>query len=294
MAISAPSPPSTNLSALAPLTTTALTLSNLILVSPQKTVGYQPQNPPSADGTDSKAQQPPALLFNYEGEQTATIESDITDHYIEDNTAIQDQISLMPEVITTSGFIGELNDVVPLGLQTAKIAADKLTVIDGYIPGLSTSALLQYNTAFQLYQTGQQAINASVATWSSINGTNDINEINSSGLKNPISKIQTKQQIAFQQFYGYWRQRTLFTVQTPWAVFKNMAIKSLRAIQDAETKEISNFEITFKTIRTATTILENKLVQNRLQTQSGGIQDNGVTTGVPSISLDAALDGMES
>src|SRR6185312_8744514 len=100
-----------DLSSLASITTAATALSNLILVNPQKTIGYQPQNAPSNNG--QTAQLGPSLLFHYEGEQTASLESDITDHYIENNTAIQDQIALKPVIITTHGFIGELNDIPP-------------------------------------------------------------------------------------------------------------------------------------------------------------------------------------
>src|SRR5271170_7629799 len=113
--------------------TTGITaLSNLIVVSPQSTTGYQPQNPPSASGVISTAQQPPAILFHYEGEQTVALESDITDHYIEDNTAIQDQIALKPVMITTHGFIGELNDVPPSFLSLLQSASQKLTTISAY------------------------------------------------------------------------------------------------------------------------------------------------------------------
>jgi len=95
-----------NLSVLSSSTTSMTALSNLALVVPQvaglfassanpkNTVGYQPQNPQNLLGQIGGGQ--PALLFHYEGEQRATIESDITDHYVEDNTAIQDQIALRP------------------------------------------------------------------------------------------------------------------------------------------------------------------------------------------------------
>src|ERR1700729_4349756 len=119
-----------NISALSQVTTAATALSNLILVSPQSTIGYQPQNAPLANG--SPTQPPPSLLFHYEGEQVVSLQSDITDHYIEDNTALQDQIALKPEEVTTHGFIGELNDVAPPILAAVQAIADKLTVIDAY------------------------------------------------------------------------------------------------------------------------------------------------------------------
>ncbi len=253
-----------NLSAISQASNIARTLANLILVNPQKNIGYQPQNVPSWQ--KNTAAQPPALLFNYEGEQTVTLTSEITDHYIENNTAIQDQIALKPEKITTHGFVGELNDIAPAALEPLKFAAEKLTIISGYAPRLSTTALLAYANAFALYQTGASLVDSAVATWSSINGLlggagGGQSVINGGGLIPRPN--QTKQQIYFQQFYGYWRNRTLFTIQTPWAIFQDMAIESLRAIQDPETRVITDFEVTFKLMRFASTqIFTNELYGN--------------------------------
>lgn len=280
-----------NLSALAPITTGATALSNLVLVSPQKTIGYQPQNNPTNNGVSS--QQPPALLFHYEGEQTIALESDITDHYVEDNTAIQDQISIKPEIITTHGFIGELNDIAPAALAPIQAIANKLTTISAYTPALSATALLAYNEAFQLYQIGASAVQSAVAAWSSINGTGGESVISSGGLTSQSN--QNKQQVMFQQFYGYWRNRTLFTVQTPWAVFTNMAIKTLKAIQDAETNVITDFEVSFKTIRFASTQTDQGqglIADGRAATQSSGVVDQGVSTPVPGLSLTDGLAGV--
>lgn len=282
-----------NLSSLAPITTAATALSNLILVTPQSTIGYQPQNPNNPDGTVSLAQQPPALLFHYEGEQSVSIESDITDHFVEDNTAVQDQIALRPEVVNTHGFIGELNDIAPPALALAKTLADKLTIISPYTPALSTTALIAYSEAFLLYQVANNAINSAVAAWSSVTGTGGESVIDSTGLVPQTN--QNKQQIAFQQFYGFWRERRLFTVQTPWAVFKNMAIKSLRAVQDAETRVITDFEVSFKMIRTAKTATSSGIattLQGRAASQNASLVDFGTSQPVAGPSVASALASM--
>lgn len=269
-----------NLSSLTPVTTAATTLSGLILVSPQQTIGYQPQNAPS--WKKDTTQQPPALLFNYEGEQSVALTSDITDHYIENNTAIQDQIALKPEMITTNGFVGELNDVAPAALAPIKAIAEKLTAVGAYTPSLSATAALAYAQAFQLYQVGASAVRNAVSTWSSINGGGGQSVINGGGIT--AQPNQTKQQIYFQQFYGYWKNRTLFTIQTPWAIFQDMAILNLRAIQDAETRMITDFEITFKLMRFASTLTvsgplyDNNNFQGRAYNQGAGEVDLGTAT----------------
>ncbi len=256
-----------DISTLSNATTAATALSNLILVTPNENKGYQPQNPAlSSDSNGQTRRPPPAILFNYEGEQTVALESDITDHYVEDNTAVQDQIALRPIVVTTHGFIGELNDVVPGILNPLKFAADKLTAIAGYEPQLSVTALVAYNQAKLIYDTAANVLDVAVSAWNTVFGTN----------------AQTKQQKYFQDFYGYFNQRTLFTVQTPWAIFNDMAIKSLRAIQDAETNMITDFEITFKQIRYAqsvtTRVLSADFMQGRAAAQGSLDTQMGVST----------------
>lgn len=250
----------------------ASTLGNLVMVSPQTTVGYQPILLDT--NGDPLTKQPDALLFHYEAENKVDLKSDITDHYVEDNTAINDHIGLAPEVIGVHGFIGELNDIPVGALAILKSVTDRLTVISAYAPQLSTTGLIAYNNAFQIYQTAKSVINSAVSTWSSINGTGGTTVIGEDGMKQYPN--QTKQQLAFQQFYGYWRNRTLFTVQTPWAIFQNCAIQSLSAIQGNDTNEISDFEISFKVIRFAYTSATKKRAGRNL-TQGSSLKDLGTS-----------------
>ncbi len=268
-----------NLSSLSSLTTTATALSGLVLAvpnitsllgkQPQNTIGYQPQLPNSTPGqldpNNPALQLPPHFVFHYEGEQTVTLDSDITDHYVEDNTAIQDNIALRPEIITTHGFIGELNDVPPAGLNILQSISNSLTTIGAYVPNISATALIAYTEAFQLYQVGANAVSSGVSAWQSLNPSGEA-VVDGTAITNTGKFTQSRQQIAFQQFYGYWRNRTLFTVQTPWAVFTNCAIKNLRAVQDAETSMITDFEVSFKLIRSAQTLTVT--TQGRLYAQS--------------------------
>jgi hypothetical protein len=292
-----------DLSALSSFTTSAQALSNLILVNPQKKVGYQPQPQDSKDGLIPP--QLPKFLFHYEGENVVNLDSDITDHYVEDNTSIEDQIALTPEMITVQGFIGELNNVVPEELEALKLAAEKLTIIGAYTPELTTTGLIAYNNALQLYQTSQAAKNAAVASWNSITGQDPQSVLTGTETDAELESIrnrtsgQNKQQKAFNQFYGYWRQRTLFTVQTPWAIFKNMAIKNLKATQSDDNKEITSFEITFKIMRFAesqvnfsdgeSVQLDASQTQGRAFDQSSQTVDLGTSTPQESISLTSAL-----
>ena len=178
---------------------------------------------------------PPALLFHYEGEQGAAAQYDITDHFVEDNTARQDQIATRPIVVRTEGFIGELNDVAPFFLQPLQILAQKLSVIGAYTPQLTQSAQLAYNEAFAAYQAVNNAINTVSGLSNFLTGTGGENVINSTGTNQnfnaatgQVGNGQNKQQTYFQLFLGYSQALATFTVQTPWAILENMVIQNLR------------------------------------------------------------------
>lgn len=223
----------------------ALGISNIALVTPED-IGYLPQDDNGLTGLKS-------IIFNYEQDNQATLESDITNNYVEDNSSRVDQISLKPETVIVSGVVGELNNLVPAKLKTAKAVVDKLFLLSYYTPELSVVAQRAYNAAAQAYDTADKISRSRVSSIASLAGTGQ-GTIGSSGLVTDADfGTQTKQQTYFQQFYGYWSNRTLFTIQTPWAIFKNMAIASLRAVQSSETKQVSDFEITFKMVRYAST-----------------------------------------
>jgi len=215
---------------------TTSVLSDLILVSPDKQLGIIP----SYQSKDQRG-----FLFHIVGEESVSISSDITDHYIEDNTALQDHIALRPETITISGFIGELNNVTPDLLLPVKAVVDRLAMLGGYVPGLTSSALRAYNTAEQLYRIADKA-------------------------KQALAKLSgfdsgTKQQKAFNEFYYHYLNRQLFYVQTPYAMFSNMAIQSMRFTQNEGDKNSSDIEITFKKIRLAQVLVTEKETSDKIK-----------------------------
>lgn len=226
-----------NLNKLSNLTTTSQSLGNIIIATPQVSNVYQPQNPnETPDNLDDPL--PNSFVFHYETENIVTLESDVTDHYTEDNSTVQDQIALKPETIQTVGYIGELNNILPPQLAAVRLAATKLYAIVDFKPELTVSAQIAQAKALQSYQAVAKVTAASVAAWSNPFGSGN---------------TKTKQEIAFQEIYGYWLNRTLFTVQTPWGKFSDCAIMSVRAVQAEDSTMISDFTVLFKKIRFAKT-----------------------------------------
>lgn len=209
---------------------------------------------------DVKGDDNVGFLFNYRGEDTVELKSDITDHYSEGNSALQDHIALAPEKITLRGYIGELSDQLPGILSEVQLVASQLTVLSPFVPQLTAQALQTYNQAAQIYNTAASAVATLTQAFDLITGKD----------------FQTKQQKAFGYFYAKWQNRALFTVQTPWAIFQNMAIESLRAVQDEESNMITDFNITFKKMRFASTISQTStIVQGRLSSQAASQVSQG-------------------
>jgi hypothetical protein len=267
-----------NLAVLSTVQSGVTALSNLILATPQTNIGIQPQQTVMPNGNVTAKL--PSFLFDFNGEDSIELETDITDHFTEDNSSLQDQATLLPEKIHTEGFVSELNDIVsdPI-LQALQIAAQKLTIIAGYTPQLSTTALLAYNEAIQAYQIGNLALSAGTAVYSGLASGSVQKAL---GLV-PIP-VQTKQQAVFTLFYGYWQQRQLFTVQTPWAIFQNMMLKNVRPVQGPDSNSFSTFQVTFKIMRFAGVASTSVNAQERNQIQQlsslNALVNNGPSTGI--------------
>lgn len=220
----------------------------------------RPDNPPPGIA---------GFIFDVTGDEGVELESDITDHFVEDNTAIQDQIALRPEVVTVNGSVAELIYALPKGSQVAT-GFNPLPLIDGLLPKLLPNAL---QAQVLRVETAAKDILAIIHTRS-------LYGFYSSKLAQQPN--ETKQSKAFGYFYQLWKGRQLSTVETPWGFFTNMAIQSLASKQPADTRSITDFSITFKKIHTAKSIVVSPgLLAGRLVFQASAVTQNGVIGQLP-------------
>lgn len=183
------------------------------------------------------------FVFNAVGEATGILSADITDHYTEDNTAIQDQIAIRPKRITLKGYVGELV-YTPVGNDSPAIQtlAQKLTSLSSFLPAITASA-----------EQAQQAIanptNLDLPT--ALGDASNLYGI----VKNMLGAFgpTQNQQNAYNYFKALWQTGTLMGVQTPWEFMTNMAIESINVVQPENSMWISDFSVTFKEIRIAKT-----------------------------------------
>jgi len=184
------------------------------------------------------------FVFDIVGREEANLTSDITDHYIEDNTAIEDHIALRPIVFSLRGFVGELNNVLPAALIQLYSAARAIDLVEGFSPVFAT----QPRETYVAIEQAAVALNNSVGDAS-----------NQFGVFQNASTTATKQQAAYNYFENLWATRQIVSVETPYGIFENMAIDSVRALQPDETLTVSDFAVTLKQIRVVQSIVSTDL-----------------------------------
>lgn len=202
----------------------ASSAADLILISPDTYTGFTTSD---SDRTTK------GFTFQIVGEEAVDLQSDITDYYVDNNSTRQDHIAIRPAVVTVSGFVGELNNVIPDSLSTVKNVVDRLDALSYYTPEIVATARRAFNTTLQLLALKDKIIKAGKVAL-------DI-------------EVRTKQEQAFADLQELQLNRTLFYVATPFGQFSNMAIQSIRAVQSADSKSISDFVVTFKEMKFATT-----------------------------------------
>lgn len=188
-------------------------------------------------------------IFDTRGEESATLESDITDNWVEDNTTMQDHIGLKPLTITLRGYVGELTNKPDVDLQQLEqkylhLSKNEpqlsLAALNPFLPTLTTQAQYVVNRAEEVYGIYKKA-----------NRNVDRLEDRMAGVSVPDVSNQQK---VWGRFYDIWKKRSRVTVYTPFGVYNSMAILYLNARQDDDSSYISEFSVTFKEIRIASKI----------------------------------------
>jgi hypothetical protein len=183
------------------------------------------------------------FVFDYAGEDRVERHAEITDHYTEDNTVINDHMALKPTRVVMRGLVSELN-------QTAKQAAgifgglqSLLTTVPAYLGKKTPGALAKIQGAITKAQNIEAQVNQAISQGKSI-----------LGLFTKSAPTQTRQQLAFAQLEALQESRQLFSVVTPYRVFDNMVIESVVFVQPESTRFQSDVVVTLKEVRFALTI----------------------------------------
>lgn len=179
------------------------------------------------------------LKLDIVGEETLTADCDVTDHYVESNTAYQDQISLKPKIYTVSGEVGELvwyqKDSAS---QIFGQVAQRLEGVISFLP-IKSKGFTQFKTkamkAFQWVDTASNAISKISNLYTNLLGG---------------SETQSNQQQAYIYLTQFRDERQLISVKTPWGVLNKYVITNMKFTQPQNTKDKSLISITLKEFRT--------------------------------------------
>lgn len=225
------------------------------------------------------------FVFDVEGDTNITLSADITDHYTESNVAIQDHIAIRPKKIVLKSYVGELVYRLDGSTDTSlQKAVQKLTVIDSYLPILSTAG-----RQIKSILDGEQA---------DLSFNNLLNTAsNFWGLTKNLNPPIPRQQQAYMYFKALLEQKILVSVQTPFEYATNMAVENIVATQSEDSQWISDFGITLKEIRTVSTrkvpfdyTREVPDLSGRVAQQTSATVNNGKTQG-SAANLDSVLAG---
>ncbi len=217
---------------------------------------------------------PPGIagfLFDIPEDEALLLVTEISDHYLEDNTSVQDQMALAPEIFTVQGLVGELTSGIPKQIELVRVN-NALPDDPNLAPQFTEGA----EQAIARQQATEAATTAALTSASSLYGFFDA--------KGPQPPNQTKQAKIVRYFYELWKSRGLFTVETPWGFLTDMAILTLRAEQGEETRFKSSFRIAFKKVRIAQAVAVSAgQLAGRLNQQMAPVTQNGAagTTEAP-------------
>lgn len=166
------------------------------------------------------------VLFDIIKSDSLSMQADITDHYVEDNTAVQDTMAIKPIEITLSGFVAEkVYDRSLMVTGAIENAFSKIAPISALIPQISSYANV--------------VVNASRYVKSSTN-----------------RYINSKQEQVYQALRDLRDNRTLVTVKTPYGTFDDMLILDVH-IEQGDSTSISDLNVTVKEYNSVATQLVN-------------------------------------
>lgn len=255
--------------------------------------------------------------FHVPEREQVTFQSDVTDHYIEDNSPVQDHIALKPIEITLQGYQGEY--FYPVQKYEAAIATviPTLNLVSQFLPDVMNitkqvkNVKLAYEseklTKLNLYNSATSNLSPIEA---SILGATDVNSISGAiqNVSTPLSlkqkasilwgatkynlnatdlfntfqdlyKLKSAQTRAFLFFESLWHSKRYFTVETSWKRYDNMVITNVTPVRD-NNADITDFKVTLKQLSFTQTKTVTIKAAGRTQQQLAKEVDKGTDKGL--------------
>lgn len=221
-------------------------------------------------------------IFDIPTGEAINLSADVTDHYTENNSYINDHIVIKPIEVSLSGYIGELVYRKPQGLDAIiSVIAQALTPVNAFL-GEYTNGMSQAITQLIQQNLSLSAINQR------------INQVENVVAAFDGENIETiKQRNEYQKIKSLFVKKQLVTVQTPWEYLENMVIKSITITQSDDSVSYSDISISLKQLRfsdTEFTEFSEELFKSREVEQSSEVEDSGINKGTDNARNSAAFD----
>lgn len=214
--------------------------------------------------------------FHCPSREEIEMQSEISDHYLDNNNPIQDHIAQKPITITLQGFQGDYFYSVNQIEDAISLVTPTLSLVKEFLPELSTIA--QQIKSSQLFNL-QNNISTSNGTLKA-NNENDLNYIDVFSIFQSLYKLTSAQARAFFFLDALWRSKALMTVETTWKRYDNMAISNLKPLRD-DNLDITDFRVTFKQLNFAeSTIINLNNTAGRTRQQLASVVKKGVDKGL--------------
>lgn len=208
------------------------------------------------------------IKLDITGNENLSLQSDVTDNYVEANVAYQDHITKKPMVYTVEGEVGELVWYKQDSLESVLGAVEaKLTTITTFLPSVSK----------KMYSVMDKATKA-------INFVDSVDNFVSRFAQMTDSNDEdTQQKKAYKRLFDLWSLRIPINIHTPWRNLQNFVITNIEFSQSSNTKDKTRIRISFKEFRQTslkdTTAFNINKYQGRAFEQKSEQVSLGTTTG---------------
>ena len=211
--------------------------------------------------------------LDYTGEQAVALEAEITDHFVEDNTAVQDHVALKPLRFTVRGMVSELTIEAPAGIKGLLSSMQSgLSQVQAYI-GKYTPGMVQ---------TMQKAITQAQNVTNEV--SQDLSKAQNIIAMFPGVSVPTSfQETAFNKLFAAYLSRIPIQVDTPYGTLINMMIERITISQPDSTTGWSDILVTVKQMRfvSISTVPDDGSMAGRLQAQASGPSSQGTVPSNP-------------
>lgn len=218
--------------------------------------------------------------FHCPRSEQINMESDITDHYTDVNSAVQDHIARKPITINLSGFQGEYYYTVhPIENMVSKVAPI-FTLVEVFKPQLDdVTQKIQQKKNERLLTQLNNGDKKAAEDYRNTFAEKEFNAIDLWKIFQNMYKFKSAQTRAFFYFEALWQSEILFSIETSWKRYDNMVIQKVTPLRD-NNGDITDFTVIFKQIGITTSKSESiEKVAGRLKEQAAQTTKKGIDKG---------------